>query len=154
MLTLFRHGLKSFGMKSFHRLPKEVGMRVLIRENNKCTSCGSCKNLCIHHIERMKPDDDGYCDESNLTVLCRPCHMSYHRLSGHIVTSGNKHGNPNGRRGTSEIIFCKFDGCGRAQHAQKMCKKHYMRFLRASASSNLAALTLSATVASHNGSQP
>lgn len=102
-------------MKTFHRLKKEVGLSVLKKHKNKCSKCESEENLCVHHIERMKPTDKRYNEESNLTVLCRPCHMKFHRESGHIITRG-------GRRGSVTPIICH---CGKPQHAKGLCRTHY-----------------------------
>src|SRR5947208_2563306 len=102
-------------MKSFYRLDSAVGLRVLKRCGYRC-KCGRSDSLCVHHIERRKPSDSDYNDESNLTVLCKACHMAYHRKAGHILTSG-------GRRGNNPPIKCSINGCGRWQHAKALCKK-------------------------------
>ncbi len=47
----------------------------------KCCFCGSTKDLCIHHKDFLgythtkEPNND----ISNLLLLCRSCHMKYHR---------------------------------------------------------------------------
>ena len=56
-------------MKSFHRLKKEVGHAILAKYNNKCTNCGSKENLCIHHVIKMKPNDENYNDIENLDKI-------------------------------------------------------------------------------------
>jgi 5-methylcytosine-specific restriction endonuclease McrA len=105
-------------MKTFYRLKKEIGNAVLIKYDNKCTNCGTEKNLCVHHIIKMNPDDERYNDIENLTVLCRPCHLSHHRKEGDIV-------NPYGRRGKKPPIKCIEEGCENLQHGRSLCKKHY-----------------------------
>lgn len=113
-------------MPSFHRINKKTGISVLEKFNYKCQICGSAKNLCVHHIERMSPTDINYNDEQNLTVVCRSCHMRLHREAGHIVPSSSPPpGNPYGRRGKRPPIKCTEDGCDRLQHARGLCKKHY-----------------------------
>jgi len=120
-------------MKTFHRLKKEVGLAVLKKYNYKCTMCGSDKNLCVHHIERINPDNEKYNEIDNLTVLCRQCHMSYHRKAGHIVQKSKPKPpkNPWGRRGKDNPpVVCMIDGCNRLQHGRKLCKKHYEYYRR------------------------
>jgi hypothetical protein len=110
-------------MKTFYRLKKSVGISVLKKHNFMCSECGATSNLCVHHIQRMNPDDVEYNNESNLTVLCRSCHMSYHRKAGHIVSEGKGYPNPWGRRGKGKPeVFCH---CGAKQHAKGFCRKHY-----------------------------
>ena len=113
-------------MKSFHRLKKDVGNAVLAKYDNKCTNCGSKENLCVHHIIKMKPDDENYNDIENLTVLCRSCHLSHHRKEGDVVPNNlPPAGNPYGRRGKKPPIKCIEDGCENWQHGKSLCKKHY-----------------------------
>lgn len=113
-------------MKTFHRLKKEVGNAVLAKYNNKCTNCVSTENLCVHHIIKMKIDDENYNDIENLTVLCRSCHLSHHRKEGDVVPNRKPpHGNPFGRRGKGPPIICFIEGCNIFQHARSLCKKHY-----------------------------
>lgn len=114
-------------MPTFHRLKKEIGLKVLEKFNNQCQNCKSKIGLVVHHIERRDINSEDYNEFSNLTVLCKKCHMSYHRKSGHILSIGGN-GNPFGRRGTSEVIYCK--KCDRPQHAKGLCNKHYMEYLR------------------------
>ena len=118
---------------TFHRLPKEIGISILEKNNFSCSRCGSKTKLCVHHVQRVEISDAKYLDESNLTVLCKKCHMSYHREAGHIRSPGNPMGGvfagqKFGRRGKSvPPVFCH---CGTLQHARGLCKKHYMQMLR------------------------
>ncbi len=112
-------------MKTFHRLKKEVGLRILEKHNYKCSECGSDKGLCVHHIERTHVDSPEYNNEDNLTVLCRSCHMSYHRRAGHVVPRTYT-----GRRGTREKIICSIEDCNNFQHGKGLCKKHYAKKFR------------------------
>lgn len=123
-------------MRGFYRLRKDVGDAVLEKYNYTCTSCGSHDDLCVHHIIRMDIHDIRYNDIENLTVLCRKCHMSYHRKNNHIPQPKHricKKGilrNPYGRRGNEQQIYCKVNGCERLQHAKELCKKHYEYYRR------------------------
>lgn len=92
---------------SFHRIKKEVGLATLDKFNYSCVACGSKKNLCVHHATK-----------ETLIVLCRPCHMSFHRRAGHILTKG-------GRRGNNPPIMCV--KCGKPQHAKQLCREHYRK---------------------------
>jgi hypothetical protein len=115
-------------MRSFHRLKKEVGLRILDKYEWKCTECGSNKKLCVHHVERRDIKAIDYNDEKNLTVLCRKCHMSYHRKAGHVQPEWNGHVNIWGRRGKGNPpVKCRIKGCDNFQHAKRLCKKHYER---------------------------
>lgn len=106
---------------SFYRLEKEVGWATLKKFNYSCVECGSKEKLCVHHTDRsLKPSDKKYHHINNLIVLCRPCHMSYHRKAGHIV------GNIWGRRGKGNLpVNCKIKGCNKLQHAKGLCHTHY-----------------------------
>jgi predicted restriction endonuclease len=53
---------------------------ILEKYNNKCSSCGTNYDLCIHHIDlngiySKKPNND----INNLTILCMKCHSKLHR---------------------------------------------------------------------------
>ena len=114
-------------MKNFHRVKKEIGIAILDRFGWKCTECDSASALCIHHINRVPVGDQNYNEIDNLTVLCRKCHMSYHRKAGHVVFTGQRCG----RRGKGNPpVVCSAAGCDRMQHAKGLCNKHYMRMLR------------------------
>ena len=118
-------------MVSFWRLDKKVGESVLKKYKSKCTECGSIKDLCVHHVERMSPDDQDYNNDDNLILLCRSCHMSYHRKAGHIVAGWNGHVNKWGRRGKGNPeVTCVIEGCDIKQHGRNLCKKHYEYFRR------------------------
>ena len=112
-------------MRSFHRIKRNVGLKVLEEHNYKCIKCNSEINLCVHHIVPMDVKDKRYNDISNLTVLCRSCHMKHHRKEGDIKPPVTPAGNPYGRRGKIDPIICKIEGCGKMQHARSLCKKHY-----------------------------
>lgn len=113
-------------MRSFHRVKRIVGNYVLSKYDNKCTNCGDTENLCVHHIIKMSADNADYNDIENLTVLCRSCHMSHHRIEGDIMPNTSPPaGNPYGRRGKHPPIKCSEPNCDKWQHGRKLCKKHY-----------------------------
>lgn len=120
-------------MKSFHRIKKEIGIKVLEKFNYECINCGSKHDLCVHHINRVPLDSEEYNDINNLTVLCRSCHMSHHRRERHIEPKEEWNGNINnyGRRGKGNPpVNCIVEGCDRLQHGRKLCKKHYEYYRR------------------------
>ena len=54
----------------------ELRIQVLRRDNWRCQSCGSMKNLEVHHQEfRSQCGSDS---ESNLITLCNRCHSATH----------------------------------------------------------------------------
>lgn len=113
-------------VKTFHRLKKNIGLLALENAGYKCQQCGSINDLCVHHVERMLPSDEDYNNLSNLTVVCRSCHMSLHRKAGHIISFKNGNGNFFGRRGKGNPpVKCKIQGCENMQHGRELCKKHY-----------------------------
>ncbi len=63
-------------------LYNELRNHVLVRDGWRCQSCGSTKNLQVHHLRpRSKLGDDSM---NNLLTLCVTCHAQQHRnLSSH-----------------------------------------------------------------------
>jgi len=55
-----------------------VRERILGRDNYKCSKCGSGENLCVHHKDRVKENDN----EGNLITLCSSCHFEEHKRDG------------------------------------------------------------------------
>jgi hypothetical protein len=45
------------------------------RDDHACQSCGSLKNLCVHHKDFAKENHE----LENLVLLCRKCHTREHR---------------------------------------------------------------------------
>jgi 5-methylcytosine-specific restriction endonuclease McrA len=57
----------------------ELRTQVLRRDNWRCQSCGSMKNLEVHHQEfRSRGGSDL---EDNLITLCNRCHSAVHHNS-------------------------------------------------------------------------
>ena len=58
---------------------KELCGQVLARDGWRCQSCGSARNLQVHHLRaRSKLGDDAL---QNLISLCAHCHARQHRTS-------------------------------------------------------------------------
>lgn len=96
-------------MKTFHRLKPEIGIKVLEKHNYQCVNCNAKDKLCVHHIKRVSSTGKEYNNIKNLTILCRKCHMSYHRKAGHIMVIKKR-------------VYCH---CGKLQHAKGLCRTHY-----------------------------
>ena len=57
-------------------LYEQLCREVLQRDGWRCQSCGSLKNLQVHHKEfRSQSGDDS---EQNLITLCSDCHFTLH----------------------------------------------------------------------------
>ena len=56
------------------------GSKAMERDGHKCTECGKTnrKALIVHHIDHSGSSDNPNNDLSNLTTLCRSCHMRHH----------------------------------------------------------------------------
>lgn len=55
---------------------KELRDQVLARDGWRCQSCGSSRNLQVHHLRaRSKLGDDAL---QNLITLCAECHARQH----------------------------------------------------------------------------
>ena len=67
--------------------------QILIRDNYKCTECGTTKDLEVHHIKelyliiqeykdkhtKLNVDDDIFYNIKNGVTLCRKCHKQLHK---------------------------------------------------------------------------
>lgn len=51
---------------------------VLERDGHKCTQCGYDEGLIVHHIDHSGSSENPNNEMSNLTTLCRSCHMRHH----------------------------------------------------------------------------
>ena len=60
------------------RLWAAVRRKVLARDKWRCTQCGRPGRLEVHHHARLENDGDAY-DLSNLSSMCRSCHIRLHR---------------------------------------------------------------------------
>jgi hypothetical protein len=52
---------------------------ILERDGNKCTKCGSDKNLQVHHLRYEKDGSPWDSNNSDLTTLCGDCHKTKHK---------------------------------------------------------------------------
>ena len=41
-----------------------------------CEECGSLKNLCVHHIDEDRDNNE----ETNLKTVCKKCHQKIHQI--------------------------------------------------------------------------
>jgi 5-methylcytosine-specific restriction endonuclease McrA len=58
-------------------LYEQLCREVLQRDGWRCQSCGSLKDLQVHHQEsRSESGDDS---EQNLIILCSECHSTLHK---------------------------------------------------------------------------
>jgi len=78
-------------MKDYYELLKNPKWfrkrkRILNRDENKCTVCGSKKLLVVHHTFYYEdfPDPWLYPNRSLLT-LCNDCHEKWHRQNENII---------------------------------------------------------------------
>lgn len=55
------------GIGIYHRLKDEIGKR---------ERCGSLENLCVHHKNRNRKDNN----RGNLEVICKACHQKEHLI--------------------------------------------------------------------------
>ena len=53
--------------------------KILERDGHQCRFCGNASNLEVHHIRR-EPDGMDVHDQTNLTTLCRDCHLWFHQM--------------------------------------------------------------------------
>lgn len=106
------------------------GMRepVLERDNRKCTQCNETREskLVVHHIDgngrgSSKPNND----MSNLTTLCKKCHLLVHK------PEIDKFKFKKGERWSRYHNFCIECGTTSIQHGGRgLCANCYARFLR------------------------
>ena len=66
---------------------RELCVQVLTRDGWRCQSCGSARNLQVHHLRaRGKLGDDAL---ENRISLCARCHAQQHRNSRKIGTKAS-----------------------------------------------------------------
>lgn len=51
---------------------------ILERDGRRCTTCGTVRQLQVHHKERRADSPDRIFDPSNCTTLCKWCHDGLH----------------------------------------------------------------------------
>ncbi len=63
-------------LRLYPELYEQLCREVLQRDGWRCQSCGSLKNLQVHHKGfRSQSGDDS---EQNLITLCSDCHLTLH----------------------------------------------------------------------------
>ena len=60
------------------KLYAKLRLEILNRDGWRCQTCGSFKNLDVHHMRRRSALGDDA--ETNLITLCRKCHQRAHLL--------------------------------------------------------------------------
>jgi thymidylate synthase (FAD) len=58
---------------------KSNRQRILEEKGEKCARCGGTRRLSIHHILEVSQHPELAFDETNLEVLCSPCHTRHHK---------------------------------------------------------------------------
>ena len=61
---------------------KEWRQKVLERDNFKCVSCESDRNLVVHHLDGYLWCTEKRTDINNGVTLCEGCHYRFHRKYG------------------------------------------------------------------------
>lgn len=56
---------------------QDTKIAVAVRDQGKCTSCGTTRNLHYHHIKQFA--QGGKHTKSNLRLLCKRCHNKLHK---------------------------------------------------------------------------
>lgn len=51
----------------------------MLQQHEKCSICGSKKDLVVHHVIKCENNEVLYLNPDNLIVLCNRCHTEYHR---------------------------------------------------------------------------
>ena len=54
-------------------------IKQLLKENNRCVSCKTKKDLEPHHIIPCNVYDEMFFKKDNIAILCRSCHNHYHK---------------------------------------------------------------------------
>lgn len=55
---------------------------IIKRDNNKCTVCGTSKNLQVHHTYYFKiPIKPWLYPNKSMLTVCKSCHEEYHRYN-------------------------------------------------------------------------
>lgn len=56
---------------------QDTKIAVAVRDQGKCTNCGTTRNLHYHHIKQFA--QGGKHTKSNLRLLCKRCHNKLHK---------------------------------------------------------------------------
>ena len=54
----------------------------MLKTTKDCFICGSKEELEPHHIRKVSKHHPDYCDSENIVILCRNCHLKYHKKYG------------------------------------------------------------------------
>ena len=71
------------------RLPEQIRMRALVRDNFSCQMCKATEKLVVHHLiyYNQMEDKDRIHKLNNLITLCRSCHLTRHNTQKKILKS-------------------------------------------------------------------
>ena len=89
----------------------------VLKRDKVCRLCGSDVNLTLHHIKPRR--DRGGNESSNLAVLCKLCHMQWHKTEKNKIglcffdwlAGGERRGNAYRRAQIlKEMVVCRMTG--------------------------------------------
>jgi len=76
-------GLRYSKIEGLHRSQWQRKMRAKFAEESPlCRECGETEGRDVHHIESVHVNPSRAFDESNVILLCLPCHQDTHREQG------------------------------------------------------------------------
>jgi 5-methylcytosine-specific restriction endonuclease McrA len=58
-------------------IPQEIKIKVAVRDQGKCTRCGSKRNLHYHHVIPWHVSHSH--SIGNIRLLCERCHLLVHK---------------------------------------------------------------------------
>ena len=82
MATFIKCSLYNFNMSDNRKSPNKHLISLL---GNKCSACGSSKNLQVHH--KIPLSKNGVDEVENLEVLCTLCHNKIHNYKKKTIDS-------------------------------------------------------------------
>ena len=78
-----------FDITSFENRKKWLELKAeTIYEKGKCEICKSNRRLEIHHILYRSDHPELTFDKENLMVLCKNCHIGFHKKDKHTYSKG------------------------------------------------------------------
>lgn len=84
-----KRGKEHHNWKEFHvftdrdsSLLKQLKGLAKRRDGNFCQKCNKTNKLCLHHIFNFNDYEDLRYEIENLILLCRDCHVDFHRKNG------------------------------------------------------------------------